>query len=109
MLGGGKSLVSIVKLILLEAPAPYGSRQGGHVIIFMPFFTPRGPRITHPKNGCNQFSCFCGTWEQTDGQTVNYSKMQAKFQAATFHGLGSVTTPWLFSQDPGYSLFTMAS
>ena len=59
----------------LEAPAPYGSRQGGHVIIFMAILLQGGPRITHPKNGCNQFSHFCGTWEQTDGQTVNYSKI----------------------------------
>ena len=39
------------------------------------YFTPRGPRITHPKNGCDRFGRFCGTWEQTDGRTVNYSKI----------------------------------
>ena len=46
------------------------------------YFTPRGPRITHPKNGCDRFSRFCGTWEQTDGRTdiwwiiVRYSIMK---------------------------------
>ena len=43
------------------------------------YFTPRGPRITHPKNGCDRFSRFCGTWKQTDGRTVNYSKILCRY------------------------------
>ena len=49
------------------------------------YFTPRGPRITNPNNGCDQFSRFCGTWEQTDGQTVNYSKITRKLCAGGGH------------------------
>ena len=55
----------LLYLYTREPPAPYGSRQEGHVNAY---FTPRGPRITHPKNGCDRFSRFCGTWEQTDGE-----------------------------------------
>ena len=43
------------------------------------------------KNGCDRFSRFCSTWEQTDGQTVNYSKITS----ATEGEGGYVFTPFL--------------
>ena len=60
----------------LEAPAPYGSRQGGHVIIFMSILLQGVPGLHTQKMVAIGSAVFAVPGNrQTDGQTVNYSKI----------------------------------
>jgi len=50
----------------------------GHVIIFLPILLQEVQGLHTQKMVAIGFAVF-GTWEQTDGQTVNYSRIQFPF------------------------------
>ena len=55
---------------VLEAPTPYRSRQGGHVIIFMPILLLGVPRLHTQKwlRSVQPFLWYLGTDRRTDGE-----------------------------------------
>ena len=61
-----------LKFKILEAPAPYGSHQGGHVMIFMPILLQGVPGLHTQKwlQSVQAFLGYLGTDGRTDGELL---------------------------------------
>ena len=67
----GREFVSRPNLYYEKHPLPTGAVKGVMLLYLCLFYSKGSQDYTPKKNGCDRFSHFCGTWEQTDGRTVN--------------------------------------